>query len=398
MAFIKINHDKVSDAAKLVKLCPFNAIEINDAGQLSINSGCRMCKLCVKKSNGIFELAGEEKSRPRPDRNIYRDVAVLAEIDGGSLHPVSLELLGKARELAQKSNAKVLVLLPGKNAGVFADTLIEYGADAVFVYENDKLEYFLAEPFAAVMEDFIRENHVSVFLVGGTPAGRALAPRLAARFRTGLTADCTFLDVSEDGDLEQIRPAYGGNIMAHINTLYTRPQFATVRYKIFPIPEKVKNPSGKVFHRSLPEEKYASAAEIIGVFPKKRENSIEDAEIIVAAGRGIKKKEDLAMLEELAGLLGGTLASSRPLVECSWMDPRRQIGLSGRTVKPKLLIACGISGAIQFVAGMNGAEKIIAINSDPEAPIFKAAHVAICGDIYKVVPELIAKIRGEAGK
>ena len=181
--------------------------------------------------------------------------------------------------------------------------------------------------------------------------------------------------------------------MAHINTPHHRPQFATVRYKIFSIPPRTAAPAAQIVNAKLPEEKLRSGIEVLHTEIKERVRGIEDAEVIVAAGRGIKKPEDLAMLQELAELLDGRLASTRALVEAGWTDARCQIGLSGRTVKPKLIITCGISGAIQFVAGMNGSEKIIAINSDPDAPIFNIAHIGIRGDLYKIVPELITRIK-----
>ena len=198
-------------------------------------------------------------------------------------------------------------------------------------------------------------------------------------------------------DLDQIRPAYGGNIMAHINTPNHRPQFATVRYKIFSIPPKGAA-SGRVTRRAVPPEKLASGISVVRVAEKQRETGIEEAEVLVVAGRGVRRAEDLAMLEELAGLLGGKLASTRSLTEAGWVNPRSQIGLSGRTVKPKLIITCGVSGAIQFVAGMNGSELIVAINTDPDAPIFKVAHIGVRGDLYQIVPRLIEKIKNGKGR
>jgi electron transfer flavoprotein alpha subunit len=202
--------------------------------------------------------------------------------------------------------------------------------------------------------------------------------------------------MSENTDLDQIRPAYGGNIMAHINTPRHRPQFATVRYKIFQFPPK-SEPRGKIVRRTLPPEKLASKIEILGRTPKSAEKSIEEAEVLVVCGRGVRRREDVAMLEELAGELGGMVAATRAVVEAGWLDAKRQIGLSGRTVKPKLIITCGVSGAIQFVAGMSGAETIVAINSDPKASIFKVAHVGLVGDLYAIVPELTARIRAKRG-
>lgn len=393
MPYIKIHQDKAEDKEKLASICPFKAIEIVN-GELSINSGCRMCRLCVKNSGGVFEYVEERDSTPVVNKDEWRGIAVVAEITEGAVHPVTFELIGKARELAAKVNYPVYCLMIGYRISDLAKKILEYGADEVFVYDLPELQYFRIEPYTAVVEDFIRKVKPSSVLVGGTVSGRSLAPRTAARFRTGLTADCTKLDIGENTDLDQIRPAYGGNIMAHINTPRHRPQFATVRYKIFPIPPKTE-PKGKITNCSIEPDKLKSAIEIISMTEKAKEVGIEDAEVLVVGGRGLKKPEDLSMLEELAKLLNGRVASTRALVEAGWTDPKQQIGLSGRTVKPKLLIACGVSGAIQFVAGMDGAEHIIAINTDPNASIFKVAHVGIVGDLYKIIPDLIEKIKSQ---
>ena len=393
MPYIKIHQDKAEDKEKLAAICPFKAIEIVN-GELAINSGCRMCRLCVKNSGGVFEYVDDRDGAPAVDKSQWRGIAVVAEITEGAVHPVTFELIGKARELAAKVNYPVYCLMIGYQISDLARKILEYGADEVFVYDFPELQYFRIEPYTAVVEDFIRKVKPSSVLVGGTVSGRSLAPRTAARFRTGLTADCTKLDIGTNTDLDQIRPAYGGNIMAHINTPRHRPQFATVRYKIFSIPPKTE-PKGKITNCTLAQEKLQSAIEIISMTEKAKEVGIEDAEVLVVGGRGLKKQEDLAMLEELAKLLNGRVASTRALVEAGWTDPKQQIGLSGRTVKPKLLIACGVSGAIQFVAGMNGAEHIIAINTDPNASIFKVAHVGITGDLYKIIPDLIEKIKSQ---
>ena len=391
MPQIIIHQEKAADPQQLLGLCPFGAIEFAD-GKLSVNSACRMCRNCIKRGNGVFELA-EEKPAAGVDKSAWNGIAVIAEVEEGAIHPVTFELLGKARELASKIHQKVYALLIGTGVTPLAARLVEYGADTVHVYDQEAFRYFRIEPYTAAAEDFIRKVRPGSVLVGGTPAGRSLAPRLAARFRTGLTADCTKLDISASTDLDQIRPAYGGNIMAHINTPRHRPQFATVRYKIFSIPPRNAAHAAEIVRAELPEEKLRSGIEILSTEAKERVRGIEDAEVIVAAGRGIKKPEDLAMLQELADLLDGRLASTRALVEAGWTNARCQIGLSGRTVKPKLIITCGVSGAIQFVAGMNGSEKIIAINSDPDAPIFNIAHIGIRGDLYKIVPELITRIK-----
>ena len=390
MPHIVIHQEKAADRKALAAICPFGAIEIV-GDRLEISAGCRMCRLCVKRGNGVFEFVEDEATTV--DKSAWHGVAVIAEVEEGAVHPVTFELLGKAKELAAKVKHPVYALLIGSGVEELAPLLAEYGADEVHVYDQQEFRYFRIEPYTLAAEEFIRKLRPSAILVGGTPAGRSLAPRLAARFRTGLTADCTKLDMSESTDLDQIRPAYGGNIMAHINTPRHRPQFATVRYKIFSIPPRVKNPAARIVNEKLPPEKLKSGIEILKAELKERVRGIEDAEVIVAAGRGVKKPEDLAMLRELADLLDGKLASTRALVEAGWTDARCQIGLSGRTVKPKLIITCGVSGAIQFVAGMNGSERIVAINTDPEASIFNVAHIGICGDLYKIVPELIAEIK-----
>ena len=391
MAFIRIHQDRIADREAAKALCPFGAIAENASGALEIGAGCRMCRVCLRRGGGVFEFVDD--AAPGVDKSQWRGVAVVAETDPeGRLHPVGLELLGKARELASKIAHPVQAVVIGARTGEAAEKLLAYGADEVHVYEDPAFEHFRIEPYANALEDFISSVHPSSVLVGGTANGRSLAPRVAARFRTGLTADCTVLEMSETTDLDQIRPAYGGNIMAHINTPKHRPQFATVRYKIFPIPPPAA-PHGRLVRHTLAADRLASAIEVLSRTPKPAEKGIEEADVLVVCGRGVRRPEDIAMLRELAALLGGEVASTRAVVEAGWLDAKRQIGLSGRTVKPKLIVTCGVSGAIQFVAGMGGSETIVAINSDPKAPIFKVAHIALVGDLYTIVPELIARIK-----
>jgi len=384
MKKLLIHQEKIKDKEAFIKICPFGAFEIIN-GDVSINAGCRMCGLCVKKSgNGETEFIETSKYI---DKSLWSGICVYADSEEGEIHPVTFELLGKATELARKVNFNVYCLFIGKREK--AEELLYYGADEVYVYDNPSLEHFRIEPYAAVFEDFIRKVKPSVILVGATPVGRQLAPRVAARFETGLTADCTVLDIEENTDLIQIRPAFGGNIMAQISTPYRRPQMATVRYKVMNAPEKSPVKSGKTVMYDIDEALLQSGIEVLKVEKKQKAKTIENAEIIVAAGRGIKKPEDLALVQRLADLLGAELACTRPLAENGWVEARRQIGLSGRTVRPKLIIACGISGAVQFTAGMNRSERIFAINKDKNAPIFKTSHYGIAGDIYEILPRLI---------
>lgn len=393
MAKIVINQNKPFDIDEVLGLCPFNAIEYNNEN-LEINSGCKMCKICVKKGpEGLFEFVEEKVHSINKDE--WKGIAVYVDHVDGEIHPVTFELIGKAREMAEKINQKVYCVFMGSNIKDKTEELLSYGVDEVFVYDNEELQHFRIEPYSAVFEDFINNIKPTIVLVGGTTVGRSLAPRLAARFRTGLTADCTILDVSENTDLDQIRPAFGGNIMAHIYTPNHRPQFATVRYKIFNAPEKLENPKGKVTSCNISVKKLSSNINVLEVKHKEKEIGLEDAEVIIVAGRAIKKQEDMEMINKLADLLGARIAGTRPLVESGWIDAKKQIGLSGRTVKPKLIITCGVSGAIQFVAGMNGSECIVAINKDENASIFNVAHYAIVGDLYEVVPKLIEKLENE---
>ncbi len=392
MGKLIVHQDKVTDIAAMVALCPFKALEDNN-GKLEINAGCKLCKLCVKKGQpGAMEFV-EEEAGPQVDKSLWKGITVYVDHVEGDIHPVTLELLGKARELADKIGHPVQALFLGSGIGDKAHELLHYGVDKVYVVDTPELMDFKIESYTAAFEAYINKVKPSAILVGATSVGRQLAPRIAARFKTGLTADCTILDMHDNTDLVQIRPAFGGNIMAEILTTNTRPQLATVRYKVMNAPERSKEAKGEVIPLEVPADKLKARMEVLGIIKKEKEKTIESAEVLVVAGRGLKKPEDIAMVRQLAEALGGDVACTRPLVEAGWMGAAHQIGLSGRTVRPKLIITCGVSGAIQFVAGMNNSEQVVAINSDPEAPIFKVANYALVGDIYEIIPQLIEKIK-----
>lgn len=394
MGRLVVHQDKIEDANSVIKICPFGAMEIVN-GKVEINASCRMCKVCVRKGpKGAFEFV-EDENKVLVNKNEWKGVAVYVDHVNGEIHPVTLELIGKARELADKVNQKVYCLFMGNGIKDKAGELLHYGVDEVIVYDYKELENFRIEPYTAVFYDFINKIKPCSILVGATTLGRLLAPRVAARCRTGLTADCTILDIKENTDLVQIRPAFGGNIMAQIVTPNSRPQMATVRYKVMSAPERNEEYTGEIKYFEIENDKLKSDIEVKEIKQKPKEHSISDAEVIIVAGRGVKSEKDLELLKELADLLGGELAVKRPLIENGWADANRQVGLSGRTVRPKLIITCGVSGAIQFVAGMNNADYIFAINKDEKAPIFKVAHYGIVGDIYEIVPKLIEKIKGE---
>lgn len=389
-----IHNERINGAVadKLIEICPFSAIEYKD-GKLSIGAACKMCKMCVKKGpEGAITF--EEETKPACDKSAWRGVAVFAEQRAGKIHPVSLELVGKAKELAQVTGHPVLVVLIGNNLENAAKELLPYGVDKVYVYDDEAFADFTISPYANAFTDFIEWIKPSSILVGATSLGRSLAPKVAARVRAGLTADCTMLEMKENTDLVQIRPAFGGNIMAQIVTPNTRPQFCTVRYKIFSAPEKGES-HGEIVRMPVSDEMVKGGTEVLKTVNKPEEIDISDAEIIVAVGRGVKTKDDLALAEELADKLHAQLACTRPLVEAGWFDAKKQIGLSGRTVKPKLIITLGVSGSVQFAAGMRNSDMIVAVNKDKSAPIFEFANYGFIGDVYEIVPKLLEKI-GEA--
>ena len=374
----------------LINICPFKAIEkLGDS--IDITSACKMCKICVKNSAGAISY--EEDEIIEIDKSKWRGILVYIDHLDGKIHPVSLELIGKAKELASKINHPVYALMIGDNIETSAQELRYYGVDDIFIYESKDLKHFIIEPYAAVFEDLIERVKPSSILVGATNIGRSLAPRIAARFRTGLTADCTILDMKENTDLIQIRPAFGGNIMAQIITQNHRPQLCTVRYKIFSAPERQEIPSGEIHKFLVKEEHLDTKIKIVEVTKKEVEEDISEAEVIIAVGRALKNAKDIEIFQELADLLNGKLACTRPIIENGTLGAKKQIGLSGRTVKPKLIIACGIQGAVQFTAGMNSTDTIIAINNDESAAIFNIAHYGIVGDMYEIVPKLIENIK-----
>ncbi|MDR1834472.1 MAG: electron transfer flavoprotein subunit alpha/FixB family protein, partial [Fusobacteriaceae bacterium] len=312
----------------------------------------------------------------------WQDILIVAQCGKEGLHPVTLELIGEAKKLGAKASYRVhVVAAGGPGTAKKAEKLLAYGVKNVYIYEEEALGDFRADIHAKVICDCIAKTKPSVVLIGATSLGRSLAPRLATRFRTGLTADCTALDIKENGELVQIRPAFGGNIMAKILISQCRPQFATIRYKVMDRAKMEGSVRGRLIRCELPAEALRSRIEILHTTPIPPAKSIEEEEILVVAGRGVKDEKGLRLVRELAEKLGGRVAYTRPMVEEGIGSADCQIGLSGRTVKPRLIITCGVSGAIQFTSCMRDAECIVAINSDPDALIFNIAHYYIVDDL-----------------
>ena len=323
----------------------------------------------------------------------YKGVWVFAEQREGELQKVSLELLGEGRKIADKLGVKLTALLLGNNVKSLADTLGRHGADEVLVAESSLLQHYTTDGYTKVICDLANERKPGIVLIGATFIGRDLGPRVAARLTTGLTADCTVLDVDvEKADLLATRPAFGGNLMATIACPDHRPQMATVRPGVFSkLPDEERNFTIEEVEVRLEDSDIRT--KIVEIVKETKEIvDISEANFIVSGGRGVGSKENFAILEELAEALGGTVAGSRAAVENGWIERDYQVGQTGKTVRPTIYIACGISGAIQHVAGMQDSDMIIAINKDATAPIMKAADYAIVGDLLKVVPEMTAQV------
>lgn len=285
MGKLVINHNLVTPekAEALVKICPFNAITY-EGGKIDITSACKMCKMCVRKGGGLVDYV--EETANEIDKSQWKGICVYADCAGGRIHRVTFELCGKAKELAAVTGHPIYAILIGHNVSENASELLRYGVDKVFVYDAPELAEFRIEPYTAAFCDFIEREKPSSILVGATNLGRQLAPRVAARCRTGLTADCTVLEMKENTDLVQIRPAFGGNIMAQIITPNTRPQFCTARYKVFTEPKPVDNPKGEIVKMTVTAKMLESAIEVISTSDKPKDIDIAEADIIVAVGRG----------------------------------------------------------------------------------------------------------------
>ncbi|SDF81673.1 electron transfer flavoprotein alpha subunit apoprotein [Thermoanaerobacter thermohydrosulfuricus] len=326
--------------------------------------------------------------------NEYKDIWVFAEQREQRLMNVSLEILGEARKLADKKGVKACAVLVGYGVKGLADELIKYGADVVYVIDNPLLKNYTTEGYAKVIADLVNELKPEVILYGATYIGRDLAPRIASRLHTGLTADCTGLDIDENGLLLQIRPAFGGNLIATIICPERRPQMATVRPGVMKKAPKDGKRKGEIIEIQANIKEGDIRIQIFDIIKEaKSKVNIEEADIIVSGGRGVGGAEGFKLIQQLADALGGVVGASRAAVDAGWISSDHQVGQTGKTVRPKLYVACGISGAIQHIAGMGNAKTIIAINKNPDAPIFKVADYGIVGDLFKVIPALIEEIK-----
>lgn len=393
---INILKDKCTGCRLCIKVCPFGAIEIRDKKAVIDYDKCTICgacqEVCKFKAVLVVDVTGPIKIL---DLSLYKDVWVFCEQRKGIVQPISYELLGEGRKLADKRKSRLCAVLLGDGMDGKINELYARGAEVVYYADSPKLKYYQDEPYTNVLVNLIHEYKPEIFLCGATTVGRSLISRVAVKINTGLTADCTGLDIDmEKGLLMQTRPAFGGNIMATIITPNHRPQMATVRHKVMKEAAVNKSLKGKLIKKTYDDSLYETRAKLIDIVEEIEETvNLAEADIIVSGGRGLGCPENFSIIRDLAKVLNGAVGSSRSAVDAGWIPYSHQVGQTGKTVCPKVYIACGISGQIQHLIGMQSSKIIIAINKDPDAPIFKVATYGIVGDILEIVPALTKEFK-----
>ena len=395
---LKIDIEACIGCGVCEEVCTFGAIEVVD-GIAVVNEKCTLCGSCVDSCEAeALSIEAKEKA-VQADLAEWSGVMIYAEYRHGKVAPVSFELLGIGRRLADQQKVNLTAVLLGSGMEEAARDLVAYGADTVYQVDDPALEFFSDEIYANILEDIIREQKREVGLAGATAIGRSFIPLVATALATGLTADCTQLEIRpEDGVLLQTRPAFGGNIMATIECPFTRPQMATVRPRVMKSAPPDPARKGDIIDYQPKSERLQSRVRVLrNVLQEQDQVNITEGDIIVAGGRGLDNEKGFELIRQLADAVGGAVGASRAAVDSEWIAYPHQVGQTGKTVNPKLYIACGISGAIQHVVGMQSSETIVAINKDPHAPIFDVATYGIVGDLYEVVPKLIEKIKERKG-
>jgi electron transfer flavoprotein alpha subunit len=411
----------IACGARCQSACPVDAIQMNEAGEPIIDpSRCIGCVKCVKvcpvqaiemaftaeekrvldelaKGPGAAEVSEEdaEEAELRKRLAVYTGVWVFVEQTEGEAAKVSWELMGKGKELALARNCELAAVVMGDGVEELCRQAVGYGAQKVYLMDAPVLRHYRTESYQSGVCALVEKYRPEVILMGATGLGRDLAGVVATKLATGLTADCTGLSIDAKGNLMQTRPAFGGNIMATIVCDKFRPQMSTVRPHVMPMPAFDPAANGEIVRESAPVTEDQIGVKVLKILMDHGGSDVDisGAEFIVSGGRGLMAKENFSMLEDLAQVLGGVVGASRSAVDAGWMPQDRQVGQTGKTVRPKVYIACGISGAIQHLVGMQDSDVVIAINRDAEAPIFQVATYGIVGDIFKIIPALTAKLR-----
>ncbi len=397
MADIKILLDKCVGCRLCVGACPFNAIKVAEK-KARILDNCTLCGACVSSCKFKAIDFKKDEGGGMADLSSYQGVWVFGEQKDGVPANVALELLGEGRKLADQLKVQLSAVLMGVNMESAAKALISYGADKVYMVDHPSLAGFNDESYADIFVQLISRYKPEIVLMGATTYGRSLAPRVASRLNTGLTADCTGLEIDpEKKILMQTRPAFGGNLMATIICPNHRPQMSTVRPKVMKALPQDLSRNGEIIKPDIiiPEDVKIKVTDVVSTLTEMV--NLTEADIIVSGGRGIGDPKNFALIEELARVLSGAVGASRATVDAGWIEYSHQVGQTGKTVGPKVYFACGISGAVQHLAGMSSSDTIIAINKNPEAPIFKVATFGIVGDVLEILPLLISEFKKKLG-
>ncbi len=381
-----------------IPACPYDAIEmVDDIAVFTEDcTSCGACAYACPTGAIVLEMAGKGEV----DTTQYSGIWVVGEVSSDNrLAGVTSELIGEGRKLAEDlGGAKVSVVIMGHNIGDLAQEAAGWGAQEVFVVDHEVLERYRTGPFTDVLTGLLNVHKPEIVLFGATTKGRDFASRVAARIKAGLTADCTELTINDETKLlEQTRPAFGGNVMATILCEFTRPQMATVRPKVMSPREFEEGAEAEIIEVAVSLDEKTVATKILEVIHDDSAGAVNltEADIIVSGGRGLGDPKHFALIEELAKALGAAVGASRATVDAGWIPATHQVGQTGKTVHPKLYVACGISGAVQHLAGMSSSDCIVAINKDPDAPIFNVAHYGIVGDLFEVIPALIAQLKAK---
>jgi len=387
---IKVSLEKCIGCSLCVKACALNAITVADKKAVIDMAKCNLCAACVEACKKYQAITITKDTSSKIDVNDYKNVAVFVEQHEGKVAGVSFEMLGEGRKLADRLGEKLVAVLLGSGMNDAANDLVKFGADKVVYFDSPELVRFRDDTYATLMCEFVESDKPAILLAGASAVGRSFIPKVAARVWGGLTADCTKLDIdTERRLLLGTRPAFGGNLMATIIAPHHRPQIATVRHKVMKAAVRDDSRTGEVVVKNVDASKIIERTKILD-FVKEVESTVNitEADIIVSGGRGMGKAENFSLIRDLAEVLGAAVGASRAAVDAGWIPYSHQVGQTGKTVCPKLYIACGISGSVQHMAGMQSSDFIIAVNKDPNADIFQIANLGLVGDALQVLPEL----------